>query len=339
MTNILVTGGAGYIGAHFCVSLIESGKRPVIFDNLSNSHPTVIDRIEKICGIRPDFIYGDVRDEESVCRAIQDHKISSVVHFAALKAVGQSVKMPVEYYDVNVHGTLRLLAAMRRKGIKQLVFSSSATVYGKPETIPIREDSPKSATNPYGRTKLIVEQLLEDLVRAEPDWRIARLRYFNPIGAHISGLIGEDPKGVPNNLVPYIAQVAVGRREYLSVFGDDYPTRDGSGVRDYIHVMDLAEGHVVTLDYLSQQPGLLTVNLGTGQGYSVFEMISAFETVSGQSVPFQIEGRRDGDIAEYWADTTLAHTLLSWRAKRSLTEMCEDVWRWQSNNPNGYGAP
>lgn len=337
MSKVLVTGGAGYIGAHCCVSLIEAGMTPLIYDNLGNSHRAVIDRIQQITGVRPDLIVGDVRDEAALDSVFSANDITSVIHFAALKAVGDSVARPLEYFDNNVHGTLTLLAAMRGAGVKAFVFSSSATVYGDPEKVPLDESCARSATNPYGRSKLIVEDILEDLARAEPDWRIARLRYFNPIGAHQSGLIGENPKGIPDNLMPYMAQVAVGQREHLSVFGNDYPTRDGTGVRDYIHVCDLADGHVAALEYLEREGGLLTVNLGTGQGYSVLEMVTALEKASGCTVPYQITPRRPGDIAECWADVSLAEQLLGWRARRTLDEMCADTWRWQSNWPNGYG--
>jgi len=336
LSKVLVTGGAGYIGAHCCVSLIDAGLTPLIYDNLGNSHGAVVDRIERIAGLRPELVVGDVRDADALDAMFAKHNISSVIHFAALKAVGDSVARPLEYFDNNVHGTLTLLAAMRRAGVKTFVFSSSATVYGDPEKVPLDEDCARSATNPYGRSKLIIEDILEDLARAEQDWRIARLRYFNPIGAHQSGLIGENPKGIPDNLMPYMAQVAVGRREYLSVFGNDYPTRDGTGVRDYIHVCDLADGHLAALEYLEREGGLLTVNLGTGQGYSVLEMVGALEAASGRKVPYRVTPRRPGDIAECWADVSLAEKLLGWRARRTLDEMCADTWRWQSNWPNGY---
>lgn len=339
MPNVLVTGGAGFIGAHCCVALIAAGIRPVILDNLSNSSPVVIDRIENIAGVRPAFVHADVRDTEAVQRALEDHEITAVIHFAALKAVGKSVEKPLEYFNTNVYGTLCLLDAMQKCGKKTFVFSSSATVYAETGHFPIKEDFPRAASNPYGRTKLVVEDILEDLVRSEPDWRIARLRYFNPIGAHESGLIGEDPKGTPNNLMPNIAQVAVGKREQLLVYGNDYPTRDGSGVRDYIHVMDLVEGHVAALNYLDRQEGLLTVNLGTGKGYSVLEVIRAFERANDCRIPFKVAARRAGDIAEYWADPTLAFDVLGWRATRSLEAMCSDSWQWQKNNPDGYGIP
>lgn len=336
MSTILVAGGAGYIGAQCCVSLIEAGYRPVILDNLSNSHIGVIDRIERITGERPDFVEGDVRDAAGLDALFSTRDIAAVIHFAALKSVGESVSRPLDYFDNNVHGTLTLLAAMRRAGLRTFVFSSSATVYGEPERIPLDEACARSATNPYGRSKLIVEDILEDLARSEPGWAIARLRYFNPIGAHESGLIGENPRGIPDNLMPYMAQVAVGRREFLSVFGDDYPTRDGTGVRDYIHVADLAEGHIAALAHLNREGGLLTVNLGTGQGYSVLEMVAALERASGRAIPYRIAPRRPGDVAECWADPSLAQRLLGWRARRTLDDMCADTWRWQSDWPNGY---
>jgi len=326
---ILVTGGTGYIGSHTCVAFAQAGQDVVILDNLSNSRASVIDRLEAICGKRPQFIRGDVRDAALLDRVFAGHPIRAVIHFAGLKAVGESVEKPLEYYDNNVRGTLELLAAMRRAGIRTLVFSSSATVYGDPASVPIREDFPLSVTNPYGRSKLIIEDILADLDHAEPGWRIARLRYFNPVGAHESGLIGEDPQGIPNNLMPYIAQVAIGRREFLSVFGNDYSTADGTGVRDYIHVVDLAAGHVAALNYLDGKGGLLTVNLGTGQGYSVLEMAKAFEQASGRPVPYRFAPRRPGDIAQCWADPALAHKLLGWKATRGLEAMCADAWRWQ----------
>ena len=334
--TILVTGGVGYIGSHTCIELVNAGYTPIILDNLSNSHINVLDRLESIMGIRPGFIEGDVRDGAFLDTVFSEHNISAVIHFAGLKAVGESVEKPLEYYDNNVRGTLELLAAMRRANVKTLVFSSSATVYGDPTSTPIREDFPRSATNPYGQSKLMIEDILADLSHAEPDWSIARLRYFNPVGAHASGLIGEDPQDMPNNLMPFISQVAVGRREKLNVFGGDYPTPDGTGVRDYIHVVDLAEGHVAALRNLAAEGGLLTVNLGTGRGVSVLEMIHAFETASGKKVAYEIIDRRSGDIAECWADPALAQQKLEWKATRSLEEMCIDTWRWQSQNPNGF---
>ena len=338
MAKVLVTGGAGYIGAHCCVALIEAGLRPIIFDNLSNAHASVVDRIGAIAGVRPDFVRADVRDENALDSVFAEHEIASVIHFAALKAVGESVSKPLEYFDNNVHGSLRLLSAMRRAGVRTLVFSSSATVYGDPARMPVTEEFPLSATNPYGRSKLIVEGILEDVVKSEPGWRVARLRYFNPVGAHPSGTIGEDPRDIPNNLVPYITQVAIGRRDHLSVFGDDYPTPDGTGVRDYIHVMDLVEGHVAALDHLERHEGLLTVNLGTGRGYSVLEMVRAFEKASGRAIPVVVSERRPGDVAQCYADPSLAASLIGWKARRALDEMCADSWRWQHENPEGYGA-
>lgn len=334
--QVLVTGGAGYIGSHCYVALIEAGWQPLILDNLSNASPAVIDRIERITGQKPGFIEGDVRDSALLDDIFSSHEITGVIHFAALKAVGESVSKPLEYYDNNVHGTLTLLATMRRAGVKTFVFSSSATVYGEPDLLPITEDFPRSAANPYGGSKLAVENILADLAHAEPDWRIARLRYFNPVGAHESGLIGEDPLGVPNNIVPLIARVAIGRLDQLSVYGGDYPTRDGTGLRDYIHVMDLAEGHLAALDYINRQPGLLTVNLGTGRSVSVLELVAAFEQASGRKVPYRIVERRPGDVAECWADPTLAQQLLGWKAQHDLDRMCADSWRWQSMNPGGY---
>lgn len=338
MTNILVTGGAGYIGAHCCVALIAAGLRPIIFDNFVNSSPRVVDRIEQITGRRPPLVEGDVRDERALAAAIAEYAVSAVIHFAALKAVGESVAQPLDYYDTNVHGTLCLLRTMGEAGVKTLVFSSSATVYGDPASVPIRENFPRSATNPYGGSKLVVEDILADLVRAEPDWRVARLRYFNPFGAHESGLIGEDPKDVPNNLMPYVSQVAVGKREVVNIFGGDWPTPDGTGVRDYIHVVDLAEGHLAALSHLAQKPGLLTVNLGTGKGHSVLEMIKAFEAACGRPIPYRITDRRSGDIAECWADPAKAAETLGWIARRGIAEMCRDSWRWQSGNPDGYAT-
>jgi len=334
--TILVTGGAGFIGSHTCVALAEAGYSSVIVDNLSNSHISVTDRLGRICGAAPDFVQGDVRDAAFIDRIFAENTISAVVHFAGLKAVGESVEKPLEYYDNNVRGTLELLTAMRRANVKTFVFSSSAAVYGDPTSVPIREDFPRSATNPYGRTKLIVEDILEDLHRAEPDWRIARLRYFNPVGAHESGLIGEDPLGIPNNLMPYIAQVAVGRREKLNIFGGDYPTPDGTCVRDYIHVMDLAEGHVAALNHLNRKGGLLTVNLGAGKGVSVLEMVRAFEHTSGRSIPYRIVDRRPGDVAQSWADTEMASRVLGWKSLRGIGEMCADTWSWQSKNLRGF---
>lgn len=326
---ILVTGGTGYIGSHTCVALAQAGHDLLILDNLCNSSAEVVDRLEQLCGKRPGFVEGDVRDRAVLDSVFARYPIKAVMHFAGLKAVGESVERPLEYYDNNVHGTLQLLDAMRRAKLATLVFSSSATVYGDPGSVPIGEDFPRSATNPYGRSKLIIEDILADLHRAEPHWRIARLRYFNPVGAHESGLIGENPRGIPNNLMPFIAQVAAGRREFLNVWGNDYPTPDGTGVRDYIHVADLAEGHVAAIDYLNRRGGLLTVNLGTGQGYSVLDMVKAFEQASRRAIPYKVGSRRAGDVAQCWADPSLALELLDWKATRGLTEMCADAWRWQ----------
>jgi UDP-glucose 4-epimerase len=326
---ILVTGGTGFIGSHACVSLAQAGHELLILDNLCNSRADVVDRLTIICGRRPLFVEGDCRDASVLDDVFDRHPVQAVMHFAGLKAVGESVAKPLEYYDNNVQGTLQLLAAMRRAEVKTFIFSSSATVYGDPASVPIQEDFPRSATNPYGRSKLMIEDVLADLHLAEPGWRIARLRYFNPVGAHESGLIGEDPQGVPNNLMPYVAQVANGQREFLNVWGNDYPTTDGTGVRDYIHVVDLAEGHVAALNFLEQQGGLLTVNLGTGCGYSVLEMVRAFSLASGQEIPYRFAARRVGDIAQCWADPALANRLLGWKATRGLDAMCADAWRWQ----------
>lgn len=336
--TVLVTGGAGFIGSHTCVALIEAGYQPLVFDNLSNSCVEVFNRLRQITGQQIPFIQADVCDRAALDAALDGNDIAAVIHFAGLKAVGESVAKPLAYYRNNVVGTLNLLEAMRAAEVKTLVFSSSATVYGDPATNPIREDFPRSATNPYGRSKLHIEYMLEDLQLAEPDWHIACLRYFNPVGAHPSGLIGEDPSDIPNNLMPYIAQVAVGRREALSVFGGDYPTPDGTGVRDYIHVMDLAEGHVAALRYLEQESGLLQVNLGTGRGLSVLEMLAGFEAACGRQLPYQIVERRPGDVATCYADPHLAADRLGWRASRDPQQMFEDAWRWQSNNPEGFRA-
>ena len=329
--QVLVTGGTGFIGSHTCYALLIAGHQVTLVDDLSNSKRDVLDRIELIAGKRPSFIEGDVRDRALLKNILSQHKFDAVIHFAGLKSVGESVAQPLRYYDCNVGGTLVLCEAMAEAGVKTLIFSSSATVYGDPASLPIREDFPRSTTNPYGASKLILEDMLADIATSDPQWRIARLRYFNPVGAHESGLIGEAPSGIPNNLMPYIAQVASGQRECLSVYGDDYPTPDGTGVRDYIHVMDLAEGHIAALDYLSRTSGLLTVNLGTGCGYSVLEMIRAFEKASGRPVPFKIVPRREGDVAACYADPALAKALFAWQAKRGIDEMCRDAWRWQQN--------
>lgn len=327
---ILVTGGCGYIGSHLCVALAQAGEPYLVVDNFSNSRPSVLERVARITGQAPAFVEGDVRDVALLQQLFARHAISAVVHLAAFKAVGESVREPLMYYGNNVAGTVALLQAMRDAGVRSMVFSSSATVYGDPASLPIREDFPLSATNPYGWSKLMMEQVLADVAVAEPGlWRIARLRYFNPVGAHESGLIGEDPQGIPNNLLPYVAQVAAGQREVLSVYGDDYPTVDGTGVRDYIHVCDLAEGHVAALRYLRQHPGLLTVNLGTGEPVSVLQMVRGFEAASGRPVPYRIVARRPGDVAACWADPALAERLLGWRARRGVDAMCRDAWRWQ----------
>lgn len=334
--NILVTGGMGYIGSHTCIQLIEAGHVPVIFDNLYNSNSKVLERIQSVTKVTPAFIHGDIRDKSALLDALNNHNIDSVIHFAGLKAVGESVEKPLEYYDNNVNGTLVLVDAMRESGVRSLVFSSSATVYGDPASVPITEDFPTSATNPYGRSKLMVEECLTDFQKANHDWSITLLRYFNPVGSHQSGLLGEDPNGIPNNLMPFISQVAVGRREALSVFGNDYDTPDGTGVRDYIHVLDLADGHLSALDKVGAKPGLHVYNLGTGNGSSVLDMVKAFESASGQTIPYNIVERRAGDIAECWADPAKATNELNWTATRTLKEMTEDTWRWQSQNPNGY---
>ena len=329
---ILVTGGTGFIGSHTCVALFDAGYEVMVLDNLCNSEAAVIGRIGKICGREPGFVEGDIRDAELLQKLFTKHPISAVLHFAGLKAVGESVEKPQLYYENNVEGTSVLLSAMQNAGVKTIVFSSSATVYGDPASVPITEDFPRSATNPYGETKLKIENILADLFQSSPGWKIARLRYFNPVGAHPSGLIGEDPKGIPNNLMPFISQAATGLRKELSVFGDDYDTPDGTGVRDYIHVVDLANGHVAALNYLDQNQDLLTVNLGTGHGVSVLEMIRAFEVANDCKVPYRITTRRAGDIAECWADTDLANRLLNWKTNLTLEDMCRDAWRWQTQN-------
>jgi UDP-glucose 4-epimerase len=333
--RILVTGGAGYIGSHTCVQLLQEGHAVVVVDNLSNSSPVVLDRITKIAGKAPGFAQADIRDRPALERVFAADRFDAVIHFAGLKAVGESVAEPARYYDNNVTGSLVLFEVMAAHGLKTIVFSSSATVYGDPASVPIREDFPLGPANPYGRTKLMVEDILRDLHGAAPDWSVALLRYFNPVGAHESGLIGEDPNGIPNNLIPYISQVAVGRLKELSVFGNDYPTPDGTGVRDFIHVVDLARGHLAALEKLRE--GVMTVNLGTGRGYSVLDMVRAFEEASGRSIPYRIAPRRAGDIAACYADPMLAATILGWRARLGLAEMCADTWRWQCMNPEGYG--
>ena len=334
--NILLTGGAGYIGSHTYVALANAGHTPVILDNFSNSHRGVLERLYAITEQHVTCEEGDVLDMAFVEAVLRRHDIGGVIHFAGDKAVGESVANPLKYYRNNVGGAMSLLQAMETVGCKTLVFSSSATVYGDPASVPIAENFPRSHTTPYGHTKLIIEDMLEAVRAAQPDWRIAVLRYFNPVGAHDSGLIGEDPSGTPNNLMPFITQVALGKREYLQVFGDDYPTPDGTGVRDYIHVSDLAEGHVAGLNALVDKGESLTVNLGTGRGYSVLEVVRAFEAASGKPVAYKIAPRRPGDVAQCYADPSLAEALLGWRATRSLEDMCADAWRWQSRNPDGY---
>jgi len=333
---IFITGGAGYIGSHTCVELLNAGFDVTVFDNFCNSSPEALGRIERITGRKPALIQGDVRDDESLTQALRKSRASAVIHFAGLKAVGESVEKPLIYYDNNVVGTVRLLEAMRACDVKTLVFSSSATVYGDPQRLPLTEDHPLSATNPYGRTKLAVEDMLRDLYRSDPSWRIGILRYFNPAGAHASGLIGEDPQGIPNNLMPFIAQVAAGQRDMLNVWGNDYPTPDGTGVRDYIHVVDLALGHLKVLQHLQERSACFALNLGTGTGYSVLDMVRAFEKASGKQVPYKIAPRRAGDIAACYADPAQAFKLLGWRTERDLDAMCVDTWRWQSANPKGY---
>nr|MDH4356883.1 UDP-glucose 4-epimerase GalE [Nitrospira sp.] len=336
---ILVTGGAGYIGSHTCVELLEAGYDITVFDNFSNSHPESLERVQRITGKQLRLIHGDIRDRAALVTALRESGTQAVIHFAGLKAVGESVLQPLSYYDNNVIGSLRLLEAMGICGVKTLVFSSSATVYGDPQRLPLTEDHPLSATNPYGQTKLTVEHMLRDLQRSDSSWRIAILRYFNPVGAHKSGLIGEDPQGTPNNLMPFVAQVAVGLRPHLNIFGDDYPTSDSTGVRDYIHIMDLAIGHLKALEALGRwtHPGeCLTVNLGTGTGYSVLEIVRAFEQTSGKRVAYKVAPRRPGDVAACYADPGKATTVLGWRAERTLADMCADAWRWQSLNPQGY---
>lgn len=332
---VLITGGAGYIGSHAVLLLLEQGWDVVVVDNLSNSSAESLRRVTELSGRAPTFVQGDIRDHDLLSQIFQEHSIESVIHFAGLKSVGESVSKPLEYYDNNVVGTVRLLQAMQTAGVKRLVFSSSATVYGDPASVPIREHFPLSYTNPYGATKLHIEDMLRDLYQGDSSWQIALLRYFNPVGAHPSGRIGESPNGVPNNLMPYVTQVAVGKREFLSVFGSDYPTPDGTGVRDYIHVMDLVEGHLAALRALDRVP-FITCNLGTGTGYSVLDMVAAFERNTGRRVPYKLVDRRPGDVAACYADPTLAEELMGWRATRSLDDMCRDHGRWQFENPNGF---
>ena len=335
--NVFITGGAGYIGSHTCVELIQAGHQVSVFDNFCNSQPEALARVERITGQCPKLYQGDIRDADALTQALRDSQATSVIHFAGLKAVGESVQNPLAYYDNNVVGTLRLVQAMRACEVKALVFSSSATVYGDPQQLPIPESHPLSTTNPYGQTKLVIEEMLRDLYRSDTSWRFALLRYFNPVGAHDSGLIGEDPQGTPNNLMPFVAQVAVGRREFLNVWGDDYATADGTGVRDYIHVVDLALGHLKALERLENHAECEAINLGTGVGYSVLDMVKAFEQACGKTLPYQVAPRRTGDIAACYANADKAQRLLGWKAERDLKAMCEDGWRWQSANPQGYG--
>lgn len=334
--NVLVTGGAGYIGSHTVLELLNENHNVIVVDNLSNSSEEALRRVEKITGKPPVFYEEDLLNKQAIDQIFEAHKIDSVIHFAGYKAVGESVEQPLKYYENNITSTLILCELMKKHGVKDIVFSSSATVYGDPHEVPITEDFPLSATNPYGRTKLFIEYILKDLHVADNSWNIALLRYFNPVGAHKSGLIGEDPNDIPNNLMPYISQVAVGKLKQLSVFGDDYPTPDGTGVRDYIHVVDLAIGHLKALEKLASNPGLVVYNLGTGKGSSVLDMVKAFEKASGKEVPYKIAPRRPGDIAACYADPSKAENELGWTAKRGIEEMCEDTWRWQSHNPNGY---
>ena len=336
--RILVFGGAGYIGCHTCVVLAERGHQVVVADNFATSSPRAVERLQQVIGAPVEFHRVDLRDRAALSGLFAAQPFDAVVHFAALKAVGESCEKPLDYFDNNIGGTIALLQAMKAAGVRRLVFSSSATVYGDPDRVPVREDAPLSVTNPYGRTKLVMEQLIGDLCQSDDAFRAANLRYFNPVGAHPSGLIGEDPNGPPNNLMPYVCQVAVGRRDKLRVFGGDYPTIDGTGVRDYIHVMDLARAHADAIEYLQRADRSLTVNLGTGQGVSVLEMVQAFERASGREVPYEIVARRSGDVAEVYADPTLARQLLGWRAQLDLNAMCQDAWRWQSMNPQGYSG-
>ncbi|RNF83300.1 UDP-glucose 4-epimerase GalE [Montanilutibacter psychrotolerans] len=334
--SVLVCGGAGYIGSHTCVALAAQGHHIVIADNFANSSQRVLLRLQRITGAPLECKHLDLRSKTALARMFATHQFDAVVHFAALKAVGESCARPLEYFDNNISGTINLLQAMQGAGVQRLVFSSSATVYGDPERLPVNEQARLDVTNPYGRTKLVMEQLIGDLCCARPMFRAAVLRYFNPVGAHPSGLIGEDPTGIPNNLMPYICQVAAGRRSQLSIFGDDYPTPDGTGVRDYIHVMDLARAHVDALEYLARANASLTVNLGTGHGISVLELVHAFEAASGRRIPYEIQARRPGDVAQVYADPSLAQRLLGWRTQLDVHAMCRDAWRWQSMNPTGY---
>lgn len=334
--KILVTGGTGYIGSHTVLQMLEEGYEVVIVDNLCNSKIESLRRMEKLAGQQITFYKADLLDYETVDALFQKEKVDAVIHFAGLKAVGESVEIPLRYYQNNITGTINLCDIMSKHSVKNIVFSSSATVYGDPHKVPITEDFPLSATNPYGRTKLMIEDILRDLYISDNSWNIAILRYFNPVGAHKSGEIGEDPNGIPNNLMPFISQVAVGKRPELTIFGNDYPTVDGTGVRDYIHVIDLASGHLRALEKLAKNPGSVSYNLGTGHGYSVLEMVKAFEEATGKSIPYKIADRRPGDIASCYANPNLAEKELNWKAEKDIKEMCEDVWRWQSKNPNGF---
>lgn len=337
MGKILVTGGAGYIGSHTCLELLNSGKEVIVVDNLSNSSQKSLERVQQITSKNISFYKLDILDKKALSKVFQENEIDYVIHFAGYKAVGESTKKPLMYYHNNITGTLVLCDVMAENNVKNIVFSSSATVYGEPQTVPITEDFPTGATNPYGRTKLMIENIFKDLYASDSSWNIALLRYFNPVGAHKSGLIGEDPNGIPNNLMPYITQVAIGKLSCLSVFGKDYPTKDGTGVRDYIHVVDLAKGHLKAIDKLAQNSGLVIFNLGTGVGYSVIDMIKAFEKASTKKINYKITDRRPGDIAECYADPTKAKEELDWRAELGIEEMCRDGWNWQTNNPEGYG--
>lgn len=334
--NILVTGGAGYIGSHTCLELLQAGYEIIVVDNLSNSKEESLRRVEMLTGKKLTFYKVDLLDQENLEVVFDKHSIQAVIHFAGLKAMGESINIPLEYYHNNLSGTLVLLKLMKKHNVRNIVFSSTAGVYGEPKTVPITEDFPVSVLNPYSRSKLMIEDMMRDLYRAEPDWNIALLRYFNPVGAHPSGRIGEDPTGTPNNLMPYVAQVAVGKRPYVRVWGDDYPTEDGTGVRDYIHVMDLADGHIKALEKLATNPGLVLYNLGTGRGYSVMEVIHAFEKACGHEIPYKVMERRPGDAAISYADPSKANRELNWFANKNMEEMCADAWRWQVQNPNGF---
>lgn len=335
--RILVTGGAGYIGSHTCIVLLEAGHEVTVIDNLSNSSPIAIERVQELAGKSVRFVEGDVRNRCDLDRAF-DGGVDVVVHFAALKAVGESCEQPLDYFDNNIGGTITLMKAMEAANVNQIIFSSSATVYGQPDAVPVNEDAPLRVTNPYGRTKLVMEQLIQDWCAAQPKARAVLLRYFNPAGAHISGRVGENPIGTPNNLMPFVAQVALGLRDQLLVFGNDYATPDGTGVRDYLHVVDIAEAHVKAIGHIARESGCGVFNLGAGRGHSVLELVQAFEEVSGRKIPFAFVDRRQGDVGELWANASRANQTLGWKPKRGLAEMCADMWRWQSQNPNGYSG-